>query len=341
MVLSAGLAFMYPFELFLFVYAVLGPLHYVTEISWLHNKGYYTKGKYDYLFLLALGVIIAVFYYELIPNAPKGTVAFFTYLALVAALFFAITKSTIARFAGISLAAVVGLLLATSDSFHIGFGLFLPTLIHVYLFTGFFILAGALRGRSLSGFLSLLVFVGIAGVFVLFHPVHATYQVSDYVRQNYGYIKENGRPTSPFVGVNFYVSKFFHLFDFSQSNASVNNLIGLTNDFLYKNPSALALMSFISFAYTYHYFNWFSKTSIIRWHEISRNRFIVLLLIWGASLALYASSYSLGIAWLFFLSFVHELFEFPLNHLTVIGIYKEFRKMGSSAPQAVGNVSNE
>ena len=45
MVLSAGLAFILPFELFLFAYAVLGPLHYLTQISWLHDRGYHTKRK--------------------------------------------------------------------------------------------------------------------------------------------------------------------------------------------------------------------------------------------------------------------------------------------------------
>ena len=39
--------------------------------------------------------------------------------------------------------------------------MFLPTLIHVSIFTGAFILIGALRGRSLSGLLSLLVFVAV------------------------------------------------------------------------------------------------------------------------------------------------------------------------------------
>jgi hypothetical protein len=35
MVLSCLAAYVFPFELFLFSYAVLGPLHYLTEISWL------------------------------------------------------------------------------------------------------------------------------------------------------------------------------------------------------------------------------------------------------------------------------------------------------------------
>ena len=39
MVASAAAAYALPFEVFLFAYAVLGPLHYLTEISWLHVPG--------------------------------------------------------------------------------------------------------------------------------------------------------------------------------------------------------------------------------------------------------------------------------------------------------------
>ena len=45
MFLSAIGAFFLPFEVFLFAYAFLGPLHYLTEISWLHDRKYFSKGK--------------------------------------------------------------------------------------------------------------------------------------------------------------------------------------------------------------------------------------------------------------------------------------------------------
>lgn len=51
MILSCIIAFFLPFELFLFSYAVLGPLHYLTEISWLHKRNYFSPGKSDYLLL--------------------------------------------------------------------------------------------------------------------------------------------------------------------------------------------------------------------------------------------------------------------------------------------------
>ena len=38
MMISVVVAFFVPFELFLFSYAVLGPAHYLTEISWLHER---------------------------------------------------------------------------------------------------------------------------------------------------------------------------------------------------------------------------------------------------------------------------------------------------------------
>ena len=60
MLMSAVFAFLMPFETFLFAYAFLGPLHYLTEISWLHDKQYFTKGKYDFTFLLMIGVVLSI-----------------------------------------------------------------------------------------------------------------------------------------------------------------------------------------------------------------------------------------------------------------------------------------
>src|SRR5579872_6930932 len=63
MLLSCLLAFIFPFQLFLFSFAVLGPLHYFTEIPWLHGKKYYATGKYDYLLLIGLCASIAIIHY--------------------------------------------------------------------------------------------------------------------------------------------------------------------------------------------------------------------------------------------------------------------------------------
>ena len=41
MLTALGLAYLVPFELLLLAYVVLGPAHYATEISWLHDRKYF------------------------------------------------------------------------------------------------------------------------------------------------------------------------------------------------------------------------------------------------------------------------------------------------------------
>jgi hypothetical protein len=61
MIASAVAAFLLPFELFLFVYAVLGPLHYLTQISWLHDRDYFVpRGRRAWLTLVGLTSVVLV-----------------------------------------------------------------------------------------------------------------------------------------------------------------------------------------------------------------------------------------------------------------------------------------
>ena len=59
---SALLAVRWPFETLLLAYAVLGPLHYLTEISWLHDRRYFLPRRHDVWPLLLGGsaLILAV-----------------------------------------------------------------------------------------------------------------------------------------------------------------------------------------------------------------------------------------------------------------------------------------
>ena len=111
--------------------------------------------------------------------------------------------------------------------------------------------------------------------------------------------------------------------------ANAQQYVQYVNDVLFRSPAALSVMGLIAFAYTYHYLNWFSKTSVIQWHNIPRARLIVVLVIWLASIGAYAYDYRFGLRWLYFLSFTHVLLEFPLNHLTVINLGREFKIMAS------------
>lgn len=323
MLAAAGLAFWRPFQLFLFVYAVLGPAHYLTEISWLHDRGYFATGKYDHLFLIAISLLVTLCVFNVIPGTPPLSATVLTLVAFGAALVFALVRSPRSRTFGISAVAVVSILLADAPAVDSIFRIFLPTLIHVSIFTGAFILIGALRGRSLSGLLSLLVFLAVPFAFLYALPGRSNYTVSSGVQGAYGYLRTDGTFTDGFIGLNYQLLTMLNLHDFGQPTAGIAAFVGDVNAYLYGHPVALAVMAFIAFAYTYHYLNWFSKTSIIQWHHIPRARSVAVVLVWLASVALFAYDYRVGLQWLFFLSFTHVALEFPLDHLTFIGIGRE------------------
>jgi len=316
MFLSAGFAFVWPFESFLFVYAFLGPLHYLTEISWLHERQYFTQKRYDYLYLLIATGLLTLGGLGLFPGLPKAFGEGVALWAFGMALIFVFFKTFTARaVAGVVLVLACGWMGSVSWLIVL-FGIFVPTLIHVFVFTGAFILLGALRSRSLSGFLSLLVFVALSASFFLWHPAHAGYQVSSYVMNNYGTVESDGTMSNPFLAVNLFFAKIFHLEGFPAGIASPMDYAQAINGYLYHYPVALGLMAFIAYAYTYHYLNWFSKTSIIGWYQVPKARLILVGVLWVVSVGLYLVNYNLGLRWLLLLSLAHVLLEFPLNHLT-------------------------
>ncbi|NBU90184.1 MAG: hypothetical protein EBS12_01880 [Flavobacteriia bacterium] len=391
MLITAVFAFFLPFETFLLAYAFLGPLHYLTEISWLHDRQYFTKGKYDFVPLLLIGVALsyAAFAkdFEFNIDFYKEFVALNLFdkllvLALFSSLLFAFVKNLVVKIIAILFIFIFisGWLApenATENSKSTTiFALtsLLPTLIHVYLFTGLFMLFGALKSRSKTGLLSVLAFI-IVPIFLVFGlPVQTkTNYISDYGKEAY-YADGDG-----FFYTNVSILDHFRLMNEpnltnKQYLDSIINKDSKTNQtpiaerqritdslsdklnqaFIVPNPESeyymrpipaklaipieskdyywnyvffsgfgIMLMRFIAFAYMYHYLNWFSKTEVIRWHKVPKIRFVAVLLLWLTACALYAYNYSLGLSFLFFLSFTHVLLEFPLNMVSIVGIGKE------------------
>jgi hypothetical protein len=185
------------------------------------------------------------------------------------------------------------------------FGMWLPTIIHVYVFTGAFVLYGALKTRSVSGMMSLFVFVACGAACFVYIPDHPD-TVSEYGKKAYHFFR--------YLNVTLY-------------NVFTNGKLASEGDDIYVLPKAVAIMRFIAFAYTYHYLNWFSKTTVIKWNQVSRQRLAIIIGLWILSVVLYFISYSVGFYALFLLSMLHVFFEFPLNHQTFIGIGKEIRTM--------------
>tara|TARA_B110000459_G_scaffold152695_1_gene166706 strand:- start:1042 stop:2460 length:1419 start_codon:yes stop_codon:yes gene_type:complete len=279
MLMSAVFAFLMPFETFLFAYAFLGPLHYLTEISWLHDKQYFTKGKYDFTFLLIIGVVLSIaafandfkfLNFDLSPplvdvktdfvswyyNMSIGDISIM--LALFSAVLFVLFKNIKLKLASILILYVIVYFSFNLDMDLLGifillalfsaalfvfvknvyiklaciallyFGIYynynadwfgldtefltqedvsaakskknqfknssvifaltslVPTLIHVYVFTGLFMLFGALKSRSKTGLLSIAFFIGIPLLLVFSLPVKSEGNyLSNYGKEAY------------------------------------------------------------------------------------------------------------------------------------------------------------
>ena len=308
MLASCAAAFALPFELFLFAYAVLGPLHYLTEISWIHDRGYFVdrggKGsgpQLKALWLALVGVALAAMLVGLVrerllasPMNPVWEIGLFYLVVLAAGLLVFRVNAMLAT--GIVLLAGAGLILFAGSPAYGLLAFLIITIIHVLVFTAAFLLHGAVRSRSRWGIASVAVYAACIASFFTFVPAAAA--VGDSVRHSY----------QPFETLN-------------------TVLIGLTGlgpgsalREVYETPAGAAVMRLIAFAYTYHYLNWFTKTSVIGWNRMPRARAAAIVALWLAALAIYAWDYLLGFVVLYALSVLHVMLELPLNHQTFAGI---------------------
>ena len=196
-------AYFFPFETFLLAYAFLGPLHYLTEISWLHDRQYFTKGKYDFIPLLLIG--IALSYAAFAKDAGFDMDFYETFvelglfdkllvLALFSSLLFAFVKNLPVKIFSILFLFIFisgwfsddNKEANQSSTFVFALTSLVPTLIHVYVFTGLFMLYGALKSRSKSGLISVLAVVVIPIILVFFLPVNAgKNQITKYGKDSY------------------------------------------------------------------------------------------------------------------------------------------------------------
>ena len=203
MLVTMALAYYFPFETFLFAYAFLGPLHYLTEISWLHDRQYFTKGKYDFIPLLLIG--IALSYAAFAKDSGFDMEFFNTFaelglfdkllvLALFSSLLFAFVKNLPVKIFSILFLFIFISGWFSEDNKEMNqssttvFALtsLLPTLIHVYVFTGLFMLFGALKSRSKTGLMSVAAFIILPIILIFVVPVKSkTNYISAYGKEAY------------------------------------------------------------------------------------------------------------------------------------------------------------
>lgn len=289
-----GFALLAPTPLFLFAYAVLGPLHYLTEISWLHDRKYFIRGSRSVAGFVVASILVTtlVLWGKILPSLLPVLV----YLLFGAALILVVAKESRRR------KLSFGLLLATAAVFAvlqpplyaIFFLLLIPTVLHVFFFTGAFMLSGSLKSGSIPGLIGFFVFLLAAGSFFVITPAQESLLPGSYVFESY----------RPFMRVN--ASLVDILSPAVAAYSSVEEAVA--------SGLGRSVMHFLAFVYTYHYLNWFSKARVIGWNSISSVRRSLIAGGWVLSLAIYAYDYRIGIWALLSLSFLHVLLEFPLNH---------------------------
>jgi hypothetical protein len=271
-------AYLVPFELLLLAYVVLGPAHYFTEISWLHDRSYFLPHR-GIAFALTLIAIIAA----LIDSA--SWFGFAMWGALVVCAILAATTSAAEGTLVFMIALALAAIMASSGQSFAVVGILIPTLIHVSLFTLVFMTLGAIKARSrVQAALVIVYLVAIAAI--LLAPPTAEIRIASFAKAAQEYFGNVGPALSRLFGIP-----------------------GLQLD--------TKLTSLLAFVYSYHYLNWFIKADVIRWADIPRSRLSMVIAASAASTALYFYDYAFGFTFLLALSLVHILLEFPLDSMAL------------------------
>lgn len=313
--ISLALAFFLPFQLFLFSYAVLGPLHYLTEINWLKKKNYFiTKPQLIWVFvfvaaLISLPVLLKLplfshfnrpafvsYLFDKI-NYHQGYILFLSLLFAAALVYFKKQKHII-LFLLAGIIASILILKYASFSFILA-GLFIPTLVHVYLFTLLFMIYGSSREKNITGVIAIVLLILCPFIILIIKVDPTAYQLSGAVKAGF-FASGMQNVSSQLASV------------FGTADKDSFNLLSV---------AGIKIQVFIAFSYTYHYLNWFSKTSIIGWNKnVSKPKLLVILFLWAGAVLLYWFDYKTALMTLFFLSYLHVLLEFPLNITSIKGI---------------------
>jgi hypothetical protein len=214
---------------------------------------------------------------------------------------FVFIKDWLYRWILILLSVIIIGVLNNSPQYFTWFGIFLPTIIHVFIFTWIFMLYGVIKEKSIPGLISIAVLILCTVLLFIIQPTNLIYKVSEYTMKSYGDFSE----------LNFRLINFLNLSELTEVKQIFTTQVGFV------------IMRFIAFAYTYHYLNWFSKTSVIKWHLVPKKTLFITLIIWLLSISIYFYDYTVGLQVLLFLSFLHVFLEFPLNVMSFTGIGKE------------------
>jgi hypothetical protein len=310
MLFSMGLAFLWPFETVLLAYAVLGPLHYLTEISWLHDRQYFLPNPAARnwlwgglaLLILCFGFFPLSFLSQTVPF--RGLLLFWVFAGFGV---FILTKDLSKRLMMGGVLACLGLALH-GQIFEAVFAGYLVTFIHVFVFTGLFMWNGVKTNPSKPGWMAMGLFVGLP-------------------------LTSLALPAAWSMGVTHWGQAIYSVL-FAGLNRLTLELggVSISSQAVFETPLSVVMTRLLAFAYLYHYLNWFSKPGVIRWHHISRRRWIAIVTVWLGAVGVYAWNYATGLMMMGVLSFSHVVLEFPLNHLSFRQLFQGKAKTGQAKP---------
>jgi hypothetical protein len=259
-------------------YVVLGPAHYATEISWLHDRKYFLPQQG-----VAIGLAVIAIAAALIDNA--AWFGFVLWCAFVVCAMVAATTSALQSMVLFMVAVLLTVVMLSNGLSIAVLGILLPTLIHVSLFTLVFMALGAWRSGARMQWLMVGLYVAaIAAILVV--PPTATTLIPSFATAGRDY--------------------------FANVAPALGRLLGIP-DLRFDTR----LTGLLAFVYTYHYLNWFIKAEVIRWTAMTRNRLLLVVAASAASTALYFYDYAFGFTVLLAFSLAHIVLEFPLNALAL------------------------
>jgi hypothetical protein len=315
-ILSFIAACLFPFEVFLFSYAFFGPLHYLTETNWIRDKNYFVINNYWKYLVLFSAILYSLPFIILLPFwstiLSEETISFVSsnlfvfnnvimLFILISAIFTLFHKTYKAFIYSFLIVLLFSIWTYNTETYKLILGLFLPTIIHVYLFTIIFMVYGARKKKNIFNIINIFL--------VLFLPLSLIFMEVDFIDY---YFSDSVKDA--------YLENNFHVL-----NANLAQLFGVYEDlkFFFYEKVDLKIQIFIAFAYLYHYLNWFSKTTIIGWHKkINNRKGIFIIALWILILMTFIYDYRLGLIVSIFFSVSHVMYEFPLNMLTIKSLFR-------------------
>lgn len=266
---SCALAHYLPFDLVLFSYAFIGPAHYLTQISWMHDRNYFVSTKNAGVMFVVMTMVCM-----LMPGYALAAAVIALIMAM--SLYVVMPNTKQWKITGAVLGTLLVLSTLISPISTLFFAVLLPTVIHIFVFTACFMWSGAIRSRRTSSYIAFFALLICAATFFLPTPIVM-------------------RPDM--VGLQF----------FDPIVAYLRAILPLSD------AAVVQVFGFLSFAYTYHYLNWFSKAEVIQWHRIPRKRLAAIVAIYIVAISVYLYDYVTGFMFILFLGQLHVFLEFPLN----------------------------